>query len=265
MTPGRVELPLSGQTPTAGFYDILKKNMKKILVFLDESGDHSLEKIDPDYPVFALAGVIIKPESYLTIVNRFNKLKLLYFSHEGLILHSREIADRSGDFVFLNDKRTRKHFLSNISDAVSRSNFGLVAAVILKQALKEQYLQPISPYDLGFVFLLEKIFRYSCKQSFDYIQIITESRGSKEDHELHEVFAKFKTDGSPYIEKTMLKKIHLRLEYRRKPFNIIGNQIADLVVSPIARTVLDNKDHPSFQYSEDKFLYGRKNSLKVFP
>lgn len=239
--------------------------MRKLLVFLDESGDHSLEKIDPSYPVFALAGVIIRPENYRAIVNRFNKLKLTYFLHEGLILHSREIADRSGDFIFLNDKETRECFLGDISDTIARSDFKLVAAVIKKQALKNQYIQPISPYTLAFVFVLEKVFRYSCTQSFEYIHLITESRGLKEDQELHAVFESFKKNGSPFIDKTKLKEIHLRLEYRRKWFNIIGNQIADLVVSPTARTVLDGKDHPSFQYFKDKFLYGRRNSLKIFP
>lgn len=237
----------------------------KILVFLDETGDHSLEKIDPTYPVFALAGVIIRPDKYSTIVSKFNVLKLTYFPHEGLILHSREISSREGDFIFLNDDKIRKGFLNSVSETILSSDFKLVASVIKKGKLKTQYADPENPYDLAFFFLLEKIFRYSCSQNFDYIHIITESRGRTEDKELHKTFDTFRTSGSPFIEKAMLKKIHLRLEYRRKPFNIIGNQIADLVVSPIARTVLDGKSHPSFKYFEGKFLYGRGNSLKIFP
>jgi len=237
----------------------------KILVFLDETGDHSLEKIDPTYPVFALAGVLIRPDKYPSVVNKFNAFKLSYFPHEGLILHSREIASRESDFIFLNDDKIRKGFLNNVSEAIFNSDFKLVASVIKKDKLKSQYADPESPYDLAFFFLLEKVFRHSCSQNFDYIHIITESRGRIEDRELHKTFDAFRTSGSPFIEKAMLKKIHLRLEYRRKPFNIIGNQIADLVVSPIARTVLDGKDHPSFTYFKNKFLYGRGNSLKIFP
>ncbi len=239
--------------------------MNKILIFLDESGDHSVEKINPEYPVFGLAGVIIRPENYQAIVNRFNKLKLFYFSHEGLILHGREIADRSGDFGFLNDKEIKEYFLGSISDVISRSAFKLVAAVINKQVLKDRYATPAHPYHLAFFFLLEKIFNYACRAGFDYIHLITESRGKDEDYKLHETFDDFRTNGSPYISKSSLKDIHLRLEYRRKVFNIIGNQIADLVIGPITRTVLGARNHPSFQYFSDKFLYGRTNSLKVFP
>lgn len=112
--------------------------MKKLLAFLDESGDHSLAKINPEFPIFGLVGVIIKPVDYPAIVNKFNKLKLSYFPHEGLIFHSREIASREGDFIFLNNNKIRKSFLSAISDAISSSSFKLVGAVIKKQVLKNK-------------------------------------------------------------------------------------------------------------------------------
>ncbi|WP_243094804.1 DUF3800 domain-containing protein [Thermus thalpophilus] len=35
-----------------------------LLCFLDESGDHVLKKVDPQYPVFVLAGVLVEPSHY---------------------------------------------------------------------------------------------------------------------------------------------------------------------------------------------------------
>lgn len=32
--------------------------------FLDESGDHSLEKFDVDYPVFVLGGIVVDRRHY---------------------------------------------------------------------------------------------------------------------------------------------------------------------------------------------------------
>ena len=37
--------------------------------FIDESGDHGLTKIDTDFPVFLLCGVLIKEEDYETKIN----------------------------------------------------------------------------------------------------------------------------------------------------------------------------------------------------
>jgi len=247
--------------------------MNKLLVFLDESGYPSLDKIDIEYPIFGLVGVVIIPNDYYAIINRFNKLKLKYFSHEGIILHSREISSREGDYIFLNNDKKRRDFLDDISNEISKSNFKLAASVIKKEELKNQYKEPFSPYDISLIFILEKIFKYACNNGFDYIHNIVEARGRKEDEELHKAFEWFKKKDKPgtvrifprFIDEDMLDKIHLRLEFRRKKFNIIGNQIADLVVTPITRTILDEKDHPSFKYFKDKFLYGRESSLKVFP
>ncbi len=246
---------------------------KKLLVFLDETGDHSLEKIDPEFPIFAIAGVIFEPPDYPDAVSRFNSLKLAYFAHEGIIIHSREIASREGDFVFLNDEGQRKSFLGELSQQIELTNMRVAAGVIQKDALKERYREPFSPYDLAFSFVFEKVFNYACNVSADYIHFIAEARGQKEDHELHDTFEGLKKKDGPnvvrmfprFINQDKLDAIHVRLEFRKKPNNIIGLQIADLVVSPIARTVLKGIDHPSLQYFRDKFIYGIESSLKKFP
>jgi hypothetical protein len=246
---------------------------KKTLVFIDETGDHSLEKIDSDFPVFAIAGVIFDPTDYPDAVFRFNRLKLNYFNHEGVIIHSREIASREGDFVFLNNKERRENFLSEISLQINLTKMSIVGAATKKEELKNRYHNPWNPYDISFHFVLEKIFKYACNEEIDYIHFIAESRGRKEDKELHKVFENFKKKDKTgtirmfprFIDEKKLDKIHMRLEFRKKQSNIIGHQIADLVVSPIARTVLKKKDHPSLQYFKDKFIYGMANGLKIFP
>lgn len=246
---------------------------KKILVFLDETGDPSLRKIDPDFPLFAIAGVVFDPADYPDTVFRFNRMKLNYFTHEGVILHSREIAGREGDFSFLNNEDLRHSFLSEISQQVNLSKMKIAAGVIKKKELKEKYTDPFNPYDLAFGLVFEKAFRYACNENVDYINFIIEARGQKEDTELHSVFEYLKKkdkDGSirafpRYIDQDKLDKIHTRLEFRKKQSNIIGLQLADLVGSPIARTIFKGEDHPSLQYFKDKFVYGMANSLKVFP
>lgn len=246
---------------------------KKVLVFLDETGDHSLAKIDPNFPVFAVAGAVFDPVDYPDAVSRFNDLKLHYFPHEGIILHSREIASREGDFVFLNNDERRVGFLDEISQHIHLTKMKIVAGVINKVMLKKKYPVPFSSYDIAFSFVFEKVFNYACSEAVDYIHFVAEARGQREDNELHKTFEHLKTKDDPhtvrlfplFIDQSKLDKIRLRLEFRKKRSNIIGHQIADLVVSPIARTVLKGTEHPSFQYFKDKFIYGVENSLKVFP
>ncbi|HKZ41802.1 MAG TPA: DUF3800 domain-containing protein [Candidatus Hodarchaeales archaeon] len=50
------------------------------IMFLDESGDHSLDKIDASYPMFVLAGSIFDLDYYKDVVEpETRKLKMKHF------------------------------------------------------------------------------------------------------------------------------------------------------------------------------------------
>jgi hypothetical protein len=62
------------------------------IMFLDESGDHSLDKVDDTYPVFVLAGCIFDFEYYSkTVEPAVNALKQKYFAATGIIFRSYDI------------------------------------------------------------------------------------------------------------------------------------------------------------------------------
>ena len=79
----------------------------RFLAFFDECGDHSLVKIDPDFPLFVLALVVVERAAYRdTILPEMNRLKLGYWNHEGINLHSRDIRVAAGPFnILLNAER----------------------------------------------------------------------------------------------------------------------------------------------------------------
>lgn len=61
-------------------------------IFVDESGDHGLKTIDPNYPVFVLAFCIFRKNSYTNdVVPAVQKFKFHHFGHDVVILHSHEI------------------------------------------------------------------------------------------------------------------------------------------------------------------------------
>jgi hypothetical protein len=74
----------------------------RYLAFFDECGDHSLEKIDRDFPLFVLALVVVERSAYRDqVLPGFNRFKLRYFNHEGINLHSRDIRLATGAFSLL--------------------------------------------------------------------------------------------------------------------------------------------------------------------
>ena len=65
------------------------------IVYVDESGDSSLEKIDKGYPVFVLAFCVFHKRYYAEqLVPEVQGLKFNYFGHDMIILHEKEIRKK---------------------------------------------------------------------------------------------------------------------------------------------------------------------------
>ncbi len=87
------------------------KTFSDYIIYVDESGDHSLTSIDENYPLFVLAFCIIKKSDYCeNIVPAFQKLKFDYFGHDMAIFHGHDIRKSGGDFRILFDQKLREKF-----------------------------------------------------------------------------------------------------------------------------------------------------------
>lgn len=101
----------TGATPPA-------RTVSNYVVFVDESGDHSLEFINPEYPVFVLAFCIIPVGEYVErITPAVRRLKFELFGHDMAILHEHEIRKRLGMFSQLG-KTERELVLTRLTDII---------------------------------------------------------------------------------------------------------------------------------------------------
>ena len=63
------------------------------VVYVDESGDHSLQSIDPNFPVFSLAFCIFKKSDFVeTVVPSVQRLKFEFWGHDAAVLHGHGIS-----------------------------------------------------------------------------------------------------------------------------------------------------------------------------
>jgi hypothetical protein len=70
------------------------------IVYVDESGDHSLESINSEWPVFVLCFCIFPVDAYISQVTpAIRKLKFATFGHDLVILHEHDILKRKGAFL----------------------------------------------------------------------------------------------------------------------------------------------------------------------
>ena len=186
-----------------------------VIVYVDETGDHTLELVDKDFPVFVLVLLICDTEKYTgQIVPAFYRLKMDYFGHEGVIMHSRDIRKAQGDFGFLTDPEKRPPFYSRINDIMEQSDYTLIAAAIRKQIHKERYgVNARNPYDLAFTFALERLLPLLEGLGQTEVRLVAEARGKREDEELQLAFLRVVNNGTYYIDGSRFRRIQFRLEF----------------------------------------------------
>ncbi|MEQ1706483.1 MAG: DUF3800 domain-containing protein, partial [Rickettsiales bacterium] len=77
------------------------------IIYVDESGDHGLTRINPEFPAFALSFCIIRKDVYVNeIVPALQQLKFDFWGHDRIIFHEHEIRKEQNDFAFLRTNAT---------------------------------------------------------------------------------------------------------------------------------------------------------------
>lgn len=226
------------------------------VVYVDESGDHSLTSINPDYPVFVLAFCIMHKRHYAErVIPSVEKFKFNYFGHDAIVLHEHEIRKQTGDFVMLTDQRLRSSFMNDFSRIMEVNNYVVVACVIDKERLKETKSPQEggqNPYHIALDFCLDGLYDFleEKNQLAQRTHILVECRGKKEDKELELEFRRL-CDGNQH------KGVPLPFDvvFLDKKTNAVGLQLADLIARPIGIHYLrPEQNNRAFEVIEQKIL-----------
>jgi len=194
-----------------------------MMVFLDEAGDHSMDPVDKDFPVFVLVFVLCDADKYVSeLVPAFTGFKVKYFGHDGAILHSRDIRKAIGDFAFLQVPDKREVFYSDLNNLMTAAAFELIAIAILKQTHKERYGKACrNPYELALEFGMERLKSYLEELGQKEVTLLAEARGKNEDDALRLAFLQLLKHGS-YCHQ--FRSIDFNLKFVSKKANVLGHQ-----------------------------------------
>lgn len=206
------------------------------IIYVDESGDHGMLKINPQYPIFVLSFCLFKIDDYVNgIVPGLQNIKFKYFGHDQIIFHEHEIRKQENDYAFLRtDKNLRNNFLNDISGFVAKSDFEIFAILIDKYKLRDKYKNPFNPYFISLQFGLEILFSYLLfkGQADKQVSIVFEKRGASEDNALELEFRRLISEKHNFGWKNIdFSKIDVNLIFADKLTNSSGLQLADLTTT----------------------------------
>jgi hypothetical protein len=242
----------SQTTSHAQTSDIQDTPFSKYIVYVDESGDHSLQSIDDQYPIFVLAFCVFHKRHYSeVIVPALEKFKFNYFGHDQVVLHENEIRKEKGAFNIFRSRDEKYQFLDQLTGIIEYSNFILISCTIDKRELKKQGDVNSNPYHVALGFCIETLYEFLKEkgQHEKKTHVVVECRGKKEDGELELEFRRICSGNN---------RLGISL-----PFDVIfsdkkvmssGLQLADLVARPIGLDFLrPEQENRAFEVLKRKF------------
>lgn len=228
------------------------------ILFLDESGDHNLAVIDPQYPLFVLGGIIVDKdyaEGPMTEAVRDFKQRL--FGRDDIVLHTADITRNRNGFEAMKDRAFRERFYAELNELMRDLDYKAVACVIRKNEHIGRYgVAALDPYLLSLDLLVER-FAFDVGNVSGGGLIVAERRDPTLDHELELAWLNLKIQGTRYQKAKDVEKRILAMNLRAKSENIVGLQLADLVVTPIGRHVLGKPIKEDFEIVRSKLRRSR--------
>lgn len=221
------------------------------IVYVDESGDHNLQSIDEQYPVFVLAFCIFHKRHYSeVIVPALEKFKFNHFGHDQVVLHENEIRRRTGLFNIFKDDNHQQAFVGELGQIIEFSNFILISATIDKREIKKLGIGE-NAYHIALGLCMETLYEFLREKGEENkkTHIVVECRGAKEDDELELVFRRI-CDGN----NRMGIPLPFEIIFSDKRVMSSGLQLADLVARPIGlNTVKPGQENRAFDVLKKKF------------
>lgn len=236
------------------------------IIFADESGDHGMENIDTEFPVFALVFCVFSKNDYSRNVEPgVRELKFKYFGHDVAILHEREVRKQLPPFGFLRRRPDlREKFYDDLNNLISSIPMQVIVSVIDKNKHRDRYANPWNPYQVAMHFCMEKLCDRMITegQRGKLMHVLFEGRGKVEDASLELEFRKITQNNAHWgYRKVDFTRCGFEPIFVPKAANHAGHQISDLIARPLALRAL----RPEQPNRASDVVWGKVQDWKVFP
>ena len=227
---------------------VKEKSFGDYLIFVDESGDDGLNKIDNKYPYYSITFCILNKEIYSDYCKSIKKLKMKFFNSDVIVLHETDLIKklRAGDQYSYNNTRTQQllkliskedfnNFIQQLNELISNTTFTIFSIVIDKKSVQKHLKR-----DTKIKGLLHKVavtrgiecieeYLYEQNQADKLTSIIFEE--SENNKSIKNIFAD--------IIVSRIGAINLQYEICHKQSNLDGLQLADLTAQAAVKYIMN--------------------------
>ncbi len=253
----------------------------KYRIYIDEVGNSDLESSDdPNHRFLSLTGVIVNLEYVRNVLHpEVENLKTTFFDahpDEQIILHRKELLNARYPFRKLIDPVIRDKFNKHLLAMLKTWNYNVISVCIDKKIHKETYTTwRFDPYHYCLAVLIER-FVFFLEYESALGDVMTESRGAKEDKRLKDSFVRLFDTGTDFITPERIHGVltSKQLKVKPKSANISGLQLADIIAHPSRSEILKESFDPNWRiapfagqiiaiiqgkyYQKDGRIFGKK-------
>jgi hypothetical protein len=211
-------------------------------IFVDDVGHHDMKSSkDPEQRYLGLTGVVMRLDYEKGVFSEsLNRIKLDAFGSTGVILHRREVMNRTPPFDVLKDGRLSQAFDAAILALIGEAQYKVFTVVIDKLEHRNRYqVWRFHPYHYCMTVLLERCVQFlrRCGQVGD---VVFESRGKKENMQLEDSYKRVRKNGTDNVALKIFQErlTSNELKLRPKAANISGLQLADIIANPCWRDLI---------------------------
>jgi hypothetical protein len=209
-------------------------------LFIDETGhDHLKSSNIPQEQYLCLMGVILNGRGHWDLRQRMDALKKEAFGTAEVVLHRREIIDKTPPFDVLKDDTVRALFDAGLIEMIRDCKYTALAALIDKQAHIAKYqVWQYQPYHYCLAVMLERYVMW-LKECDGKGDVMAEWRGITPNMRLERSYNGLFRKGTDHVSAAEMQAYltSSQIKIEKKEANVAGLQLADLVASP-ARTQL---------------------------
>lgn len=208
-------------------------------LYLDEFGTDDLSCLDQDnHRYMSLTGVIVRLDHVAaTLSPRLDEIKSSVFDadpDEPIHLHRSDIVRRKKIFGQLNDNAKRALFDAMLLKVLHEVHYTTITVVIDKlQMTRQVHWQQRHPYHYLLEIMIEKFVQFLERHDADG-DVMPEARQGKKDDALMQEFTRICNFGTRFrtAEQIRARLRSKTLKFRRKPDNVSGLQLCDLLAHP---------------------------------
>ena len=232
---------------------------------IDESGNSNLRRLDPNYPVFVLGGVIMENDYADTIASaEMTKFKLGLFGRADFVMHTADISRNRNVFSALSDSAFRAEFYRRLEALIRSLEFTAIACAIRANAADD--LPPSIVHD-AYPHALERLSIQLCEivgNQRGGARICAESRSPDVDEAVRRQWRELRASGAGGFSGATFRHRVASLSFHSKAERIVGLELADLILTPIGRHVAGFADRPDWFVVREK-LHRGETGIEIIP